>query len=171
MVESFLCESWIMTTSSYFLKYPSPSPPPRDPGLMRRRRGGVTPPADAAARPCRGNPFWELCFLKVLYVRVFPRKRFFSKTIPFVLPKIKVLLPKWPYGTWDHFMVSSTKRFGHCILQSKLICWGTPLSKLLYGWVISLWIMNNDYFFLFLLISWNIPPSQTQTHRHTVSAK
>ena len=33
-----------------------------------------------------------------------------------------------------------------------------PLFKLLYGWVISLWIMNNDYFFLFLLISWNIPP-------------
>ena len=42
--------------------------------------------------------------------------------------------------------------------HKKSFCYGAPLFKLPYGWVISLWIMNNDYFFLFLLISWNIPP-------------
>ena len=156
MVESFLCESWIMTTSSYFflfLEISLPLSPATWPRPDAAAAGGVTPPRLMRRRAPAGGIHFDNYVFKGFVCSYVSEKTGFPKTIPFVLPKIKVLLPKWPYGTWDHFMVSSKKRSGHCILQSKLTCLGVhPLVKLPYGWIISLWIMNNDYFFLFLLI-------------------
>ena len=92
--------------------------------LQPKARINLQPPTN---QPC----FWGFVSYYVF------EKSGFPKTIPFVLPKIKVLLPKWPYGTWDHITVSSKKRSGHCIWPSKLtLLWGTPTFQ------VTLWLSH-----------------------------
>ena len=107
---------WIMNNDYFFLfleiSLPlSPATWPRPDAAAAG--GGHPPPADAAAlgwvypprlmrrRAPAGGIHFENYVFKYVVCSYFVEKTGFPQTIPFVLPKIKVLLPKWPYGTWE----------------------------------------------------------------------